>query len=647
MRPPISWSAAEQRSVLLLSGAAIVLGAVGAVVAFLLYRLIMLFTNLAFYQRVSASIVYPPTHLKPWMILIPAAGGLLVGVMARYGTDRIRGHGIPEAMEAIITKKSKVGVRVAVLKPISAAIAVGTGGPFGAEGPIIQTGGAIASLIGQLLNLTADERKVFLACGAAAGMVGIFNTPMAAVALTIELLLFEFRARSLVPVVLASAVAAALRVYLIGPQLMFAVPAYDYGGPKALPLFVPLGIIVGIIAVVFSKGLFRTETLFEDILHLPMVVAPAVGGLVLGLIAFFDPRVLGMGYAYITQTITGQIPAGEALKLAAAKTVALWAALGSGTSGGLLAPMLLIGGAIGNVYGHVVAPLVPGIQFSPGVCAIVAMSALFAAAARTPFTSFLFAFELTGDAHAILPLMIGCMVADVVARLLTEHSVMTERLAQRGLAIPSSYEADVLSYLKVRGLMKSDFRVVLPQTPVRELLSELQRAEEPGAEPQRPSGLRRHHWWMVGDPHGAFSGIVTRRQVIAAQLDPGLLDGPVQALAKTDVVVAYPEESMRSALIRMLQNDLPWLPVVDPHRPQIMVGYVSRDDALSALRLRLQDEAFREGLLRPGSFRRSAKVARQIDQGVKPSVDGIVDAEPVDEAATTATKGANGREPEG
>lgn len=614
MKPQAFWVRTEGRPALVLSIAAIFLGLIGAIAAFVLYRLIMLITNLAWYQRFSTDVAYPPSHLAPWMILIPAIGGLIVGLMAYYGTDRIRGHGIPEAMEAIITKKSRVHPKVAIFKPISAAIAVGTGGPFGAEGPIIQTGGAISSLIGQALHLTADERKVFLACGAAAGMVGIFNTPMAAVALVIELLLFEFRARSLIPVVIASAVAAAARTFLIGPQRMFPVPLYADGSALALPLYVPLGIIVGVAAVLISKGLFLTEEVFEDLLHLPMIVAPAIGGLILGVVAFVEPRVLGMGYVTIQAVVEGKLTLVDALTLSVMKTIALWAALGSGTSGGLLAPMLLIGGALGSTYGALVAPLFPALHLSPNVCAIVAMSALFSAAARAPFTSFLFAYELTGDASAIVPLMVGCMVADIVARLLTEHSVMTARLAQRGVSIPASYEADVLSYLKVHALMRTDFRVLPADTPVRVVLDELHNAEIDRSELAPAIDLRRQHrWWAVVEPNGDLVGIVTRRQVIQARLDPALLDGPARGLANANLVVARPNEDMREALTAMLQSDRPWLPVVDPMRPRQLLGYVTREDALEARRMRLNDEVIREGILDFGTFRKNANAARKVE----------------------------------
>ncbi|MGH2486760.1 MAG: chloride channel protein, partial [Ktedonobacterales bacterium] len=352
-------------------------------------------------------------------------GGLLVGVMAKYGTDRIRGHGIPEAMEAVLKNKSRVGLRVAIFKPISAAIAVGSGGPFGAEGPIIQTGGALGSLIGQTMKMTAKERRILLACGGAAGMVGIFNTPIAGVALALELLLFEFRARSLVPVIIASAVAAACRTLLLGSAPMFNIGTFPgIGGPLDLLWFVPLGIIVGVGSVIISKLLYIIEEFFDH-LKVDMLFKPALGAVVLGLVALFQPRVLGMGYTYITDVLRNQYSATTLISLGVGKTIALVASLGACTSGGLLAPMLLIGATLGSCYGRGIHALVPAAGINPGICAIVAMSSLFSAAARAPLTSFIFAFELTGDYHAILPLMIGCMIADIVSRSLSRESVMT------------------------------------------------------------------------------------------------------------------------------------------------------------------------------------------------------------------------------
>jgi CBS domain-containing protein len=281
--------------------------------------------------------------------------------------------------------------------------------------------------------------------------------------------------------------------------------------------------------------------------------------------------------------------------------------------------MLLVGGAVGSAYGTLVSPLFPGAGLNANLCAIVAMSALFSAAARAPFTSFLFAYELTGDPHAIVPLMIGCMVADIVARLLTEHSVMTERLAQRGLEVPRTYEADVLTYLKVSALMKSDVRTVPADTPVRAVLAELQQAQESASGYSEQSDARRtHHWWVVVRPDGHYAGVVTRRQIVGAQVDAGMLDGPISKLARSNLIVAYPDEVMHNALVRMLQNDVPWLPVVDRADFRRIVGYVSRDDALAARQMRLQDEVLREGILRTGSFRRGAKLAREVENASTP-----------------------------
>jgi len=609
------WDRTDGRSALFLGLAAIPIGLVGAVAAFVLYKLILLFTNLSYYRQFSFALRYPPRHLDPWMIFIPAAGGLVVGIMARYGSERIRGHGIPEAMEAVLHNGARVHPKIAVLKPLSAAIAVGTGGPFGAEGPIIQTGGALASLVGQVLHLTAEERKVFMGCGAAAGMVGIFNTPLAAVAIVVELLLFEFRARSLIPVVIASAVAAAARPYLIGPNLMFAIPAQGYGAPPGLVVFIPLGVILGVVAVGFSKGLFLVEKLFEDVFRIPMVLAPAVGGLLLGSIAYFEPRVLGMGYDTISLIIQGKLSGLEALRLALAKSLALWVALGSGTSGGLLAPMILVGGAIGSVYGSAVAPLFPGLALNPNAFAVVGMTALFSAAARAPFTSFLFAYELTGDYKLIVPLMIGCMVADIVARLLTEHSVMTERLAQRGLRIPNAYAADVLSYLSVGALMQTDLAMIPPETPLEVLLRS---TEETIA---GDSAILDPAWWLVTAENGEFQGVVTRAQLQDFQRDPAFGHTRAGDLSHPAAVVAYPDEPMEEALRSMLQNDLPWLLVVDPTNPGKAVGYVARDAALVARHRSLRAETERSGLIRRRGARKVSKSVAALTSAAGPVVE--------------------------
>ncbi|HEX8731821.1 MAG TPA: chloride channel protein [Ktedonobacterales bacterium] len=613
----------DVRQIIIFSLAAVPMGVIGAVTAWLLYHLIMIITGLAFYGEFTLKTpIYPPTGGHSFLFfVIPVVGALIVGVMARYGSDRIRGHGIPEAMEAVVTQGSKISGRVAIFKPISAAIAVGSGGPFGAEGPIIQTGGAIGSLIGQALHLSAKERRILLACGAAAGMVGIFNTPLAAVAIALELLLFEFRARSLVPVVIASATAAACRTFLLGSHVMFHVSVpVTLGSPANLGWLAPLGVIVGVCAVLISKALYQIEEFFDN-LHVSLIFKPAMGAAVLGLVAMIEPRVLGMGYTVITNVLDGKYNNPTVAILAIGKAVALVFSLGAGTSGGLLAPMLLIGAGIGVGYGRALGALIPGLTLSPAMCGIVAMSGLFSAAARAPLTSFLFAYELTGQSQAIVPLMIGCMVAEVTARALMRESVMTERLSRRGVRISQDLEADHLAGQPVREIMRPSVAALLASLPLADALRMLAGAPsltrlgvathdaaheiDPGyvaehANEQDGQNLAsetageavalvpRHQWtFPVVNEAGSLVGIVTRGELLDAAEDPARLTQPVSDFAKTDVRVALPNEPIGVALERLAAGDYGMLPVVSDDGKRQVIGAISRSDAI---RLRSQSE---------------------------------------------------------
>src|SRR3954466_6559178 len=372
-----------------LSGA---IGLLAGLIAFALYKLIGLFTNLIFNHRWSAEFVSARAHtLGLWVIVVPVIGGLIVGLMAKYGSSKIKGHGIPEAMEAVLVSGSRIQPRVAILKPISAAIAIGTGGPFGAEGPIIQTGGAIGSLLGQVLHTTAAERKVLLACGAAAGMSATFNTPIAGVILAIELLLFEFKSRSFIPLVIASTLATAMHLLLMGKSPMFEVGHVEFGVPYALPWYVLLGLVCGLAAVGFTKLLYWVEDHFERLPVDPMWW-PAIGALGLGVIGYFVPRVLGVGYDTISDILTTKLALGTLLIVLVFKSLALVVSLGSGTSGGLLAPMFMASAAMGSAFAMVINQFVPGAHLSPGAFALVAMGAVFGAASRATFAFIIFAF---------------------------------------------------------------------------------------------------------------------------------------------------------------------------------------------------------------------------------------------------------------
>ena len=407
-----------QFRMVLISFLAAGIGLLAGLIAFALYRLIGLFTNIAFYGRFVADFTSARhNHLGLWVIPIPVIGGIIVGFMAKYGSSKIKGHGIPEAMEAVMVNRSRIAPRVAILKPISAAIAIGTGGPFGAEGPIIQTGGAVGSLVGQLFHTTASERKVLLACGAAAGMSATFNTPIAGVILAIELLLFEFKSRSFIPLVVASTLATAVHMQLLGAGPMFTVRAMDFGVPRVLPFYLVLGVICGLAAVAFSKSLYWVEDQFEK-LPVDELWWPAIGALALGMIGYFVPRVLGVGYDTIGDILNADLAFRLLLVVMLAKAVALVVSLGSGTSGGLLAPMFMSSAALGGVFAMGVDRIVPAARLSPGAFALVAMGAVFGAAARAPFSFIIFAFEITRDYNSVLPLMLVTVIADGVAILL-------------------------------------------------------------------------------------------------------------------------------------------------------------------------------------------------------------------------------------
>jgi CIC family chloride channel protein len=389
------------------------IGSIAGCIAFLLYRLIGLLTNIFFYGHFVADFASARrNHLGAWVIVIPVIGGIIVGIMAKYGSSKIKGHGIPEAMEAVLINRSRIQPRVAILKPISAAIAIGTGGPFGAEGPIIQTGGAVGSLVGQVFHTTASERKVLLACGAAAGMSATFNTPIAGVILAIELLLFEFKSRSFIPLVIASTLATAVHIQLLGAGPMFTVAAMDFGIPKALPFYLILGAVCGLAAVGFSKFLYWTEDQFEK-LPIDELWWPAIGALGLGVIGYFVPRVMGVGYDTISDILNANLALKLLIVVMLAKAVALVMSLGSGTSGGLLAPMFMSSAALGGVFALGMNKIFPAAHLSAGAFALVAMGAVFGAASRATFAFIIFAFEITRDYNSVLPLMLVSVIAGI------------------------------------------------------------------------------------------------------------------------------------------------------------------------------------------------------------------------------------------
>jgi H+/Cl- antiporter ClcA/CBS domain-containing protein len=553
------------------------LAVVAAVVAQILSRMIGLITNLAFYGKLSFAFVSPADHqLGGWVVLVPVAGALVVGVMARYGSAAIRGHGIPEAMEQVLFNQSRIPARMTLLKPLSAVIAIGTGGPFGAEGPIIATGGALGSLFGQLVRVTAEERKTLLAAGAAAGMAATFGSPVAAVLLSIELLLFEYRARSVIPVALASVTAAAVRLAFTGTAPAFVVKDLAPPGAPALLGYVAIGAIAGVLSVFVTKAVYAVEDAFAR-LPLHWMWWPALGAIPVGLVGIIAPRTLGVGYDNIEQMVSGTLTGRALFVLCAWKFVSWLFSLGSGTSGGTLAPLFTIGGGVGAACGAGIELIAPSLGVDARLGALVGMAAMFAGASRALLASVVFAFEATRQPFGLLPLLGGCSAAYLLSCTLMKHSIMTEKIARRGRPVPSEYAADYLEQLLVSDVA---LRPVVTVSAVQTLgsLRAWLRSDEPGAD---------HHGFPVLGADQKLLGVITRRDASTSRLHA---DARLAELVTRSAVVIEPEASLREARDVMARERVGRLPVVQRGR---LIGILTRGDLVGVHEHRLMRETER------------------------------------------------------
>jgi len=571
---------------------AVGVGALCAGVAVVLMWAIGFFTNLFFYQELSATFRSPAgNQLGLLAVFVPVVGGLIIGLMARFGSERIRGHGIPEAMEAILIGRSRMDARVAVLKPLSSAISIGSGGPFGAEGPIIMTGGAFGSLIAQAFHLSAAERKTLLVAGAAGGMSATFASPVAAVLLAVELLLFEWKPRSVVPVALSSAVAAAVRVYLIGPGPLFPVPAHGPVAALGLLSAVGIGLAAGVLAMLLTGAVYGAEDAFQR-LPIHWMWWPAIGGLVVGIGGLIQPHALGVGYDVIGELLQGQFVASTLVSLIVVKGI-IWAvALGSGTSGGVLAPLLIMGGALGALETYVL----PG--GTKALWPLVSMAAVLGGTMRSPFTSVIFALELTRDVDALLPLLIAAMVAHGFTVLFMKRSILTEKVARRGYHLTREYSVDPLEMLTLRAVMTTGVETISPSMPVSELVERCFSG----------TGPRRHQGFPVVDGDGNLLGIVTRSNLLDSP-DEATNGRVVADVMETAPLVGYPDETCRSAAEKMAQAGVGRIPVVDPANPRHVVGIVTRSDLLKSRARFIDEEHRRERFFGRARERAAASVA--------------------------------------
>ena len=559
-----------------ISALSILIACAAGLVARVLTALIGLITHLSFYGRFSFAFNSPAgNHLGAYVILIPVIGGLIVGLMARFGSEAIRGHGIPEAMEQVLFGSSRIPPRITFLKPLSAAIAIGTGGPFGAEGPIIATGAALGSLVGQLLKITADERKTLLAAGAAAGMAATFGSPVSAVLLAIELLLFEYRPRSIIPVALACVTAQAVRIAFVGTAPIFAMPDVIQPHGYALAVYVLVGAVVGIAAVLATRAVYGVEDLF-DRLPIHWMWWPAIGAVAVGVVGYFSPHTMGVGYDNIENIVSGNILGRALIFLFVLKFISWAISLGSGTSGGTLAPLFTIGGGLGSVLGAIAAAMFPGLGIDIRIAALVGMAAMFAGASRALLASVVFAFETTRQPLSLLPLLGGCTAAFLISSLLMRHTIMTEKIARRGARVLTEYSIDYLDQV----LVKTSAAREVVALPAEDTLAAVRAWHESHA-----VGTG-HQGFPVLDRDQNLIGVITRRDIFNTTDSETF---PLRQIIKRPPAIVFEDNSLREAADHMVRENVGRLAVVTRDNPRKVTGWLTRSDLLTAHRQRIND----------------------------------------------------------
>ncbi len=550
-----------------IAGLAVIIAILVSFIAKFLIYLIDLFTNIAFYGKFSLESLNPANNsCGLFVIIIPAIGGLVVGLMAFYGSKAIRGHGIPEAMEQILTNQSKIKPSITYLKPLSSAISIGTGGPFGAEGPIIATGGALGSTIGQLLKITDNERKILLSAGATAGMSAIFGSPISAIFLAIELLLFEFSPRSFLPVALACIVGAMGHHLLFHAGVVFPIKfVIESASNSALGFYAVMGVAIGILSVLVTKIVYSIEDGFEKI-PVHWALYPAIGGLAVGIIGYWAPRTLGVGYNNITDILSGTMPLQILLSLCLLKFTSWAIALASGTSGGTLAPLLTIGGATGALLGSTIMYWFPESGITIPLASLVGMSAMFAGASRAFLTSIVFALETTGQPNALLPLLLTCTTAYLVSYFIMENTIMTEKIARRGVKTPHSYEPDVLEKLTVEQVLTDNGITVSEENTIKEVREWLKQEQE------YPS-----NYFIISNNEGEYKGILSSSNLFSNHhADEDL----VGTLIKHNGIHIEMGDTLRTAVETMAKENIDVLPVISNETRNI-VGILSYRDIIA------------------------------------------------------------------
>jgi len=553
------------------------------VIAKIMVELISLVTGIAFFGTIKGGDVSPVgNHLGIWVIFVPVIGGILVGFMARYGSKAIRGHGIPEAMEQVLTNDSKIKPIVTLLKPLSAAISIGTGGPFGAEGPIIAAGGAFGSLIGQILKITAYERKILLTAGATAGMAAIFGSPVAAIALAIELLLFEFSPRSIIPVALACITGAAMHILFFGYLPMFTMPFVPAPGILQLVVYVFIGALVGVFSVGVTKLVYAIEDGFEK-LPINWMWWPAIGAIVVGVVGYFAPATMGVGYSNISGVLSGSLTIEVLLTLCVLKFISWSISLGSGTSGGTLAPLFTIGGALGALISIGINILFPQLGLSASIAGLIGMAAMFSGASRAFLTAVIFSLETTQQPHLLLPLLGGCTAAYCISFVMMRGTIMTEKIARRGINTPDSYLPDVLNSFSVKDVLNEEVSVLSVNDTVAQARDFI---NEPGAK-------NFHVAFAVVDEKDddKLAGVITTQDILDTTHKG---EEKLSALVKGRTITVQEDDNLHKAIDKMIAHNTDLLPVVSKEDHNHLVGVLTYREILKAYELKRKQEEDRD-----------------------------------------------------
>jgi CIC family chloride channel protein len=573
--PPLPSIRKTFSETLLLNGLAVAVGILCGFVAVFFRYLIYFFQNLFFFQRFSLGETSPILHsLGPLVFLVPAIGGLLVGLLTCYLAFEAKGHGVPEVMEAVAFKGGVIRKRVVAVKSLASAVCIGSGGSVGREGPIVQIASATGSSLAQALHLPAAWRKILVGCGGASGIAATFNTPVAGVVFALEILLTEFKVRSFVPLVVSVVFATVVSRAFLGSQPAFLVPAYSFVSPWELILYMALGTLTGVAALLTIFLLYRTEDFFDG-LKLPSYLKPASGGFLIGLIGLLYPQIFGIGYETVGMALVGNLPFTLLMVLALAKVLAFSLTLGSGGSGGIFSPSLFIGAMMGGAFGTWAHGAFPGVTATHGAYALVGMAALFSGTSGAPLTAILILFEMTRDYNIILPLMFACVISASVARSLYGETIYTEKLKRRGLRVRHDMEVDILNSLFVADYMRREVTTLPPQMPLREVPALVVSTGFQG--------------FPVVDEKGDLVGILSHRDISRAVRN-GELNLPVLRFATREVLVTYPRETLGAALDRIVRNGIGRLPVVDPEHPKKVIGILTRSDILDAYRRRFEEE---------------------------------------------------------